>query len=260
MMKQRVINQSLLQAAAAAGKILRSAFEKGVTQEMSKGAGGSYYDVVSKADLQAEKAILKILKKNLPGINILSEETGLTDRGSMDTIIVDPLDGTSNFLLGIPHFSVALAHVRNGEVIASAVYNPVLKKMYFAEKSKGTFINKKKQKRSPNISLSYVAINFSHQDTWPKKGTKFNSLYKQGTKRVLNNWSPNLDFCLLAEGKIDAVISSGSLIFDFAPGLLIATEAGYGHYPENVRIGNTIDGTAKLVTGPKGSFLKALLK
>lgn len=246
-MQQDTVNKVMTEAALSAGKILKLAFSSNSVAEVSK--SNDYYDVVSKADLDSETAIIKILQKKIPEINILSEEKGLINNNSKDTIVVDPLDGSSNFLLGLPHFSIALAHLHLGEVVASVVYNPVLNKMYFAEKGKGVFLNNKKLNAPIMRSLSYVSINFSHKDKWLSKRKIFDKLYKSGLKRVLNNWSPNLDFCMLAEGKISSVISNDSLIFDYAPGYLIAKEAGYLDYPRIGKIDVVINNLGKFVIG-----------
>ncbi|PIP87347.1 hypothetical protein COW81_00710 [Candidatus Campbellbacteria bacterium CG22_combo_CG10-13_8_21_14_all_36_13] len=99
---QKIINESMIKASFGAGKILKSAFETNSTDEEIK--SDIYYDVLSKADIDSENLIIKTIKKALPEINILSEEAGFIDNNSEDTIVVDPLDGSSNFLLGIPHF------------------------------------------------------------------------------------------------------------------------------------------------------------
>ncbi len=256
-MKQNLINKSLKDATREAGVILKSAFESNTVKSINKGQG--YYDVVSKADFESEEIILKILNDKLPSINILSEEKGFIDRRSEHTIVVDPLDGSSNFLLGIPHFSIAVVHLYKGVPTAAVVYNPVLNKMYFAEKGKGVFLNDKKLKPTNGKETTYISINFGHKDVWANKKEIYDKLYAFGAKRVLNNWSPNLDFCLLAEGKIHAVISNNSLIFDSIPGFVIAKEAGYGDAPKIKKIVATMDGTEKFVIGNKAQSLAKLL-
>lgn len=217
-------------AAFLAGKILKSAFDSNITKEINKNT--SYYDVVSEADLMSEDIIIKTLTSHLPGVNILSEEKGFIDNKSEDTIIVDPLDGSSNFLLGLPHFSVALAHFHSGGIVASVVYNPILNKMYFAEKGRGVYLNNKKLKLVARKSSLYVTVNFNHRAKWNEKRKFFDWAYESGFNRIMNNWSPNLDFCLLAENKVDAVVSLGSLLYDFAPGFLIAKEGGCVEFPK----------------------------
>lgn len=255
-MKQNIINRSMIKAALVAGKILKSAFNNNSTNEISKGNG--YYDVVSKADTDSENAIIKIITTKLPTINILSEEKGFINHNSKDTIVVDPLDGSANFLLGLPHFSISLVHYYLGEIIASVVYNPILDKMYFAEKGKGAFLNNKKLKFQTKRDSSYITVNFSHKAKWKEKRKFFDQAYNSGFNRVLNNWSPNLDFCLLAEGKVDAVISSGSLIFDYAPGFLIAKEVGCIDYPKIKKINEIIDNSMSFVISNKTLSSKKL--
>lgn len=234
MTKNKSTLNVMIQAGYEAGKILKTAFENSAVKELNKGKDN--YDVFSKADTDSEEVIIKILTTKLPKINILSEERGLIDNKSPYTIVVDPLDGSSNFLLGLPHFSVSLACLYKGEVVSSVVYNPVLNKMYFAEKGKGAFLNKKRLKFYSNRKSSYISINFSHSAEWNEKRKFFDWAYSSQFGRVMNNWSPNLDFCLLAEGKIDAVASRDSLIYDFSPGLLIAKESGCIEYPKMKRI------------------------
>ncbi len=254
-MKPNSTTESMIEAAYAGGKLLVLLFNN-PPKEMSK--GDTYYDVVSEADTESEEAILKILTTKFPTINILSEEKGFIDKSSTDTIIIDPLDGSSNFLLGLPHFSVALAHIHAGKIVASVVYNPVLDKMYFAEKGKGTFLNNKKLEFKPKKESSYTAVNFSHKASWKEKRKFFDHAYGSGISRVMNNWSPNLDFCLLAEGKIDAVVSCNSLIYDFAPGFLIAQESGCIESPDLKEIDVHKDSSMSFIISNSQSLLEKL--
>lgn len=229
-MKNEIVLSTMISSAVKAGDILKKMFISGAIVGTKK--GDDYYDVVSRADTLSENAILKILTNALPDVNILSEEKGFIDNRSQGTIIVDPLDGSSNFLLGMPHFSVAMGYVEDGQILSSVVYNPVMKKMYTAQKGKGTFLNGKKLISNKVKKLQYIAVNFSHQATWKEKRLFFDKTYAGGASRVMNNWSPNLDFCLLAENKINAVVSKDSLLYDFTPGLLIAKESGCVEFPK----------------------------
>lgn len=248
----------MIQSAYEAGEILKLAFETSASKEVNKGKDN--YDVFSKADIDSENKIIKILTTKLPKISILSEEKGFIDRKSLYTIIVDPLDGSSNFLLGLPHFSVSLACFHKGEIIFSVVYNPVLDKMYFAEKGRGAFLNGKKLKPSTKRNSTYITVNFAHSTKWAEKRKFFDKAYKSGFSRVMNNWSPNLDFCLLAEGKVDAVVSLGSLIYDFSPGFLIARESGCVEFPKMKKIKILNDSSMSFVIGNKRSFPTKLFK
>lgn len=245
-MENDIVLQIMVKAVEEAGGILKKIFISGATIGIKKG-NDDYHDVASKADIASENAILKILINELPNVNILSEEKGFIDNQSKSTIVIDPLDGSSNFLLGIPHFSVAMAYVEDGQILASVIYNPVMKKMYTAQKGKGAFANKKKLNCGGVKNLSCVAVNFSHQATWGEKRLFFDKAYEKGISRVMNNWSPNLDFCLLAENKIEAVVSKGSLLHDFAPGFLVAKESGCFEFPKMTRVKVSTDSVKSFV-------------
>jgi myo-inositol-1(or 4)-monophosphatase len=166
-MRQNVILKSMVEAATKAGNVLQKMYKDNSAVSVNKGE--SYYDVVSEADFQSEDIILKIFAEALPGVSILSEEKGFIDKNSPDTIIIDPLDGSSNFLLGIPHFSVAMAHLHNGEILASVIYNPITENMYVAQKGKGVLLNNKKLKVVSKKELKSIAVNFSHKAVWKEK-------------------------------------------------------------------------------------------
>ncbi|MSU54643.1 MAG: inositol monophosphatase [Candidatus Staskawiczbacteria bacterium] len=244
-MENDIVLQTMIRAAIKAGNILKKMFISGATVGIEK--GNNYYDIVSKADIASEGVIIKILINALPNIKILSEEKGFIDNQSQGTIVIDPLDGSSNFLLGMPHFSVAMAYVEDGQILASVVYNPVMKKMYTAQKGKGAFLNGKKLVSGEVKNLQHIAVNFSHQATWKEKRLFFDKIYASGTSRVMNNWSPNLDFCLLAENKIDVVVSKDSLLYDFAPGLLIAKESGCFEFPSIEKVNVNVDAAMSFV-------------
>lgn len=255
-MKNNTISQSMIEGAKKAGSILKKAFDKNILTEINKGK--NYYDVTSKADTDSEDVIIKIITKRHPNVNILSEESGFIDRGSLDTIVIDPLDGSSNFLLGIPHFSISIAHFNKGLITSSVVYNPILKKLYFAEKGKGAFLNDKKLFIKTRKGSSCISVNFSHKEKWEGKKIFYDKAYKFKIGRIMNNWSPNLDFCLLAENKIDAVVSNDSLIFDFAPGFLIAKESGCLEFPRLRKVDTTMKSSASFVIAKNKALSKKL--
>jgi myo-inositol-1(or 4)-monophosphatase len=171
---------------------------------------------------------LKILKKKFPKYNIFSEEAGKTENGSEYTFVIDPLDGTNNFVLGVPYFSVSIALMKNNEVIFGVIYNPVLMNVYYAEKGKGAYLNGKRinvssESNIKNSTVSLVANYGFSIDNFVKMGR---SLYELDVKRVSKFWSVALDYCLLASGKIEALILHDVPLYDFAAGKIIAREAG----------------------------------
>lgn len=186
-------------------------------------------DFRTKADLESEKKIIKILTEDFPDVNILSEEKGFLDRKSEYTFIIDPLDGTSNFILGIPNFSVSIGLARGKEIIAGAVNDIFLDNIYFARKGEGAFLNDKKiwvnnEKDVRKANIGYDC-DYGHyfdsalSDLMEKMGEK-------NIKRFLVNMSPALDLCRVACGVIECFVNNGNQIYDYAAGKLIVKEAG----------------------------------
>src|SRR3989338_6546030 len=100
--------------------------------------------LLTKVDLLSDKKIKEIIGKKFPNHNFLTEESGSTKKNSEYTWIIDPIDGTTNFVEELGNFCVSIALAKKNEVIMGAVYNPCTKDMYFAEKGKGAFLNSKK--------------------------------------------------------------------------------------------------------------------
>lgn len=214
----------IIKAVEAGGEVLRKYFGqdlKVVQKELPA-------DVYTKADIESETAILNILKRELPAFNIFSEETGEIKKNSDYTLIIDPLDGSNNFVLGIPNFSASIALLKNDEIIASAIYDPIQKKTYHAEKGNGAYCNMKKivvNKISEWEESTVVYITHYTVNRKPHKQI-IDRIENKKIKRVLRNWSPSLDFCMLASGKIEILINNHSEIYDHIAGKLIAREAG----------------------------------
>jgi len=214
----------IIKAAKAGGETTKKYFGKSLKIEGKSMPA----DFRTKADLESEKVILKILKKAFPKYNIISEEAGETQNGSEYTFVIDPLDGTNNFVLGIPYFSVAIGLVKNDKIIFGAVYNPILDNIYYAEKGKGAYLNGKKIKvnKEGNIKQSTVSVVVSYYEEVARDMMFGAELYKKDAKRVLFNWSVILDFCLMASGKTEALIIKDLPLHDFIAGKIIAKEAG----------------------------------
>ncbi len=225
--------RNLVTAAHAGGKILKKYFGKtlNLTQK------SMIADFKTEADTESEKAILKILKSEFKDYNIHSEEKGEINKNSEYTIVVDPLDGTNNFVLGIPNFSITIAILYRGEAIAGVVHQPILDQTYFAEKGKGAFLNNKRIRVNKNQDPKHLTIAYScgYKTSHIRIASIIRSLVgSKFYKRVTFNWSPAYDYCLLASGKIEALITdSGTEIYDYGAGKLIAKEAGAKVYSLN---------------------------
>ena len=183
--------------------------------------------LVTDIDLKAEERITKLIKKNFPSHDILTEESG-GKIGKKYTWLIDPLDGTTNYLMGIPFFSVSLALLYKNEPILGVVLNPCSQELYFAQKNKGAFLNQGRIKANQNKNLLKSTLLLS-------KGRELKSFLKLvkilskigkyiRTVRLLG--SSNLGICQIAAGKADGYIGIGLPPWDYIVGSFIAQEAG----------------------------------
>lgn len=212
-----------VEAAQKAGKILKNNFFK-----QSHVEGKGKHDVVTKTDRESEAAILEILREAFPEHNFVAEESGSQQGDSEYTWYVDPLDGTSNFITGNPYFSVSIALAIKEKVILAIVFNPILDEMYIAEKGKGAFVNDEPLHVSQNaqISEALLASAYSMNEKDIKRGLKTIETLALNARKVIINFSPALDLCNIARGRIDGLVDNGTTPEDHAAGSLILTEAG----------------------------------
>lgn len=195
-------------------------------------------DFVSAADKKAEEVLLDNLRRDRPGYSFLMEEGGAI-KGSDKThrFIVDPLDGTTNFLHGIPHFAISIALERTvdgaAELVAGLVYNPVADEMFYAEKGRGAFLETSRglvklraaARTEFNDALFATGIPFLGR---PGHGKFLTGLHKvmgesAGVRRL---GSAALDLCWCAAGRYDGYWERDLAPWDVAAGIVIAREAG----------------------------------
>ena len=153
----------------------------------------------------------------------------MINNSSQKTFFIDPLDGTMNLALGLGYFSTTLALMKDNQTVFAVVHNPITKQIYWAEKGQGAFLNGKKLEVNQNseIEKSIAAYICSYEYLLDKIESKMiKELWKLNFKRVITNWSPALDFCLLASGKIEVVVHQTNPLHDFLAGVLIVREAG----------------------------------
>ncbi len=216
--------EKLIKAAKAGSEVLKKYFGE-VLETKEKNDASDYQ---TKADLESEAAIFKHIKSDFPDFNIHSEEEGITDKGSDYTIIIDPLDGTNNFVLGVPLVAVCVAIIKNNKTIAGVVHNPIIDQTYYAQLGKGSYLEGKKLSvnKESDIERANVSYIQGYKTGNHTEGDMLSRIQNAGVKRALTLWSPGLDFCLLASGRIEAIIINQMEIYDYVPGKLIATEAG----------------------------------
>ncbi len=206
------------------GKILNDYFGKQIHIHQKS----SDVDFRTAADVETEEAIIKSIEKFFPDYNIFGEEHGEINKGSEYTFIIDPLDGTNNFVLGIPVFTTNVALMKNDEIIFGVINNPVTNDIYYAAKGEGAFQNGTPIKVSEVDDETKITISYYCAYKTPKqRAAEFKSALQYiDVKRVLDLWCPGFCFTNLAVGNIQSIIVDDIELYDFAAGRIIATEAG----------------------------------
>jgi myo-inositol-1(or 4)-monophosphatase len=221
----------MIRAVFAAAKSLRRDFgEVEQLQVSEKGPG----DFVSRADIQAERTLRKELERTRPEYGFLGEEGGETKGDGRNRWIADPLDGTTNFLHGVPHFAISLALEREGEIIAGVIYQPISDELFWAEKGNGAYIDTPNA-RSRRLRVSgrkelaraIVGTGIPHiaRGDHPSYLGKLEAV--MGKTAGVRSWgSAALNLAFLAAGRYDAFFEYGLAPWDVAAGVLLVREAG----------------------------------
>ena len=186
-------------------------------------------DFVSDADRAAEDAVIEVIHKHYPDHAILAEESGV--QGDSDTVwIIDPLDGTTNYLHGFPQFCVSVGVQVKGRLEAAAVYDPLRQELFAAARGDGAKLDDRKIRVSGRTDLDHALIGtgFPFRDPNLDVGPYMNMLGKvvRNTAGVRRPGAAALDLCYVASGRLDGFWESGLSAWDLAAGSLIIREAG----------------------------------
>jgi myo-inositol-1(or 4)-monophosphatase len=210
-------------AAIDAGKLIVShASDREIVAFKSK------VDFVTNVDKMSEKLITSVIKKHFPGHGILAEEG--TNSTGKNMWVIDPLDGTTNFMHGYPHFSVSIALVNNGKQELGVVYDPLKNEMFHAVAGGGAYLNGKRISASNVSELkdSLLATGFYYErgELMRKTLEKIGKFLSMGIHGIRRDGSAALDVCYVACGRIDGYWEYVLSPWDFAASSLIANEAG----------------------------------
>ena len=202
----------MIKAAEKASKsIIRDFGEIEKLQVSKKGPN----DFVTKTDKYVEKILIEELSKTKKNYSFLTEETGvIKNKDKENTWIIDPIDGTTNFLHGIPHFAISIALMSNEELLSGLIFDPIKDEMFFAEKDKGAFLNNQRLRVSSKNSLDECLFSSNNE------GVKFSNL------NMRCSGSASLDLAYVASGRLDGYFQNKINIWDVAAGTLMINEAG----------------------------------
>ena len=199
-------------------------------------------DFVSAADLKSERILREELSKARPGFGFLAEESGAhAGSDAENRWIIDPLDGTTNFLHGLPHFAISVALERAGESVAGVIYDPIKNEMFVAEKGSGAFMNDRRLRVSARKSLGEsilaTGIPFRGQGD-PVVFSRQLEFAMRETAGVRRFGAASLDLAYVAAGRYDAFWEEGLAPWDVAAGILLVREAG--GYVSDLKGGQTM--------------------
>ena len=213
-----------IKTAKSSGDILMSYFDSAF--EIKK---KSSVDLVTKADIESEKNIINSIKENFPNHGVIAEESDLINQNSDYRWIIDPLDGTTNFVHSLPIFAISIALQYKEETILGVVYNPAYKKCFWAIKNQGAYQNDNKIRVSntSNLidSLLVTGFPYEHNKAWDKSFELFHEFYAktQGIRRL---GAASLDFCFVAMGRFEGFYEFNLKPWDVCAGDIICREAG----------------------------------
>ncbi len=202
----------MIQASEKASKILIRDFGEVEKLQVSLKGPNNF---VTNADRKAEEIIIKELEKSKKNFSILTEESGFIENKDKDNFwIVDPIDGTTNFLNGVPHFCISIGLLIDKEIIAGVIYDPIKDEIFYAEKDGGSYLNNKsiRVSKKNNFSDCLYGVNF-------RKNLPENLL-------IRNTGSAALDLAYVSSGRFDGCLQKNVNLWDIAAGTILIREAG----------------------------------
>ena len=224
----------MIKACEKASKIIIKDFGEVENLQVSKKGPR---DFVTKTDKNVEKILIEELSKNRKNYSFITEESGIIKNSNNDNVwIIDPIDGTNNFIHGIPHFAISLALKVEEEIKIALVYDPIKNDIFYAEKDNGSFFNNHRIRVSKKNNLDDCLFATNHH------------LARNTSLNIRHTGCAALDLAYLGAGKFDGYFHDKINLWDIAAGVLIVKEAGglvdnfedYGFNNINIRASNGI--------------------
>jgi len=220
------INVMVKACRKASRHLIRDFGEIEKLQVSIKGPG----DFVTSSDKKVEKIIIEELEKARPSYSILSEEIGEVNKDKEFKWIIDPIDGTSNFLHGIPHFAISIGLEHNKEIISGIIYDPIKDEMFAAEKGNGAYVNNQRIRVSSRSNLKDCIIFTGGPRANDKSKDLIFEEYKKISLKVNTAirklGSAALDMAYVASGRCDGFLQRNLNYWDIAAGIILVKEAG----------------------------------
>jgi len=220
------INVMVKACRKASKTLIRDFGEVEKLQVSLKGPG----DFVTASDKKVEKIIIEELQKARPDYSILSEEVGEINKDESFRWIIDPIDGTANFLHGIPHFAISIGLEHNKEIICGIIYDPIKDEMFVAEKGKGSYLNNQRMRVSSRSKLKDCIIftggpkqNAENRELALKEYNNFSSKVLIPIRKL---GSASLDMAYVAAGRCDGFWQRNLNYWDVAAGIILVKESG----------------------------------
>ena len=202
----------MIKASEKASKILIRDFGEVEKLQVSKKGPA---DFVTNSDLKTEKIIIDELQKAKPNYSIVSEENGIkNNKDKKNTWIIDPIDGTVNFLHGIPHFAISIALKSNNEIVSGLIFDPIKNEMFYAEKNNGAYFNNQRIRVSKRNNINECLF-----VTGGKKKDEIDLPFRKSGCAAL-------DMAYVASGRYDGYFQSDLNIWDIAAGIILVKDAG----------------------------------
>ena len=183
---------------------------------------------VSDVDIEVEQTVIAFLQSEFPSFSILSEESSPVETDSPYTWIIDPLDGTRNYIGGIPHFCTTIALSKNGTVLFGITYDPIRKEKFFSQRGSGAFVNQSplSVSRKQDLKSSILGLDIGYYTVHAKAATKLLSDFQDRTQAIRILGSAALGLAYAASGRLDIYCHFSLEPWDIAAGILFIQEAG----------------------------------
>ena len=202
----------MIKACEKASKILKRDFGEIEKLQVSKKGPK---DFVTNSDIKIEKVLIDELTKGRPNFSIISEENGiLNNKDKKNTWIIDPIDGTINFLHGIPHFAISIALKSENEIVSGIVFDPIKDEIFYAEKNNGAYFNNQRVRVSKRNNLNDCLF------------VTGGVLQKEINLTLRKSGSASLDMAYVASGRYDGFFQDNLNLWDIAAGIILVKEAG----------------------------------